>query len=90
MIVTSELRRTWAGHTVVTQLCDALDEADAVIAGLEMALQIGIRQARTDEARSIEQNWNGNPPIQYRARAQAFRDVIQMLKDIQTVRQETQ
>jgi len=29
MTSTSELRHTWAGHTAVEQLCDALDEARA-------------------------------------------------------------
>jgi len=31
MISTSELRRTWAGHTAVEQLCDALDRANTSI-----------------------------------------------------------
>ncbi len=29
MTSTADLRRTWAGHTAVEQLCDALDEARA-------------------------------------------------------------
>ena len=35
MISTSELRRTWAGHTAVEQLCDALDKARARVGELE-------------------------------------------------------
>ena len=29
MTSTADLRKTWAGHTAVEQLCDALDEARA-------------------------------------------------------------
>ncbi len=39
MTSTADLRKTWAGHTAVEQLCDALDET----------------QARNDEARAIIQ-----------------------------------
>jgi len=40
MIATNELRRTWAGHTAIEQLCDALDEARARVQVLTQALEL--------------------------------------------------
>ncbi len=58
------------------------DDNSACFVSLRTYLQIGMRLARTEEAQAIDQDWSGNPAIQYRARCQAFDDVLEILDDM--------